>query len=312
MKIIDVNENFKIDKNTILALGNFDGIHKGHRFLIDNVRELAKKNNFYSGILLFNSHTLDSLHPELRLPKLTDIQDKIDIISDMNIDYVFLLDFKKISNFTPEEFIFLLKNEFNCKGVVVGSDYKFGKGAKGNILTLKDIAEKEDIFVKVIDDVTDNSVYVKSTVIREEIRNGNIKEANKLLSRNYFIKGIVVHGEKRGRELGYPTANIYNDFNYILPKEGVYYTKTTIISKDNNKQYDSLSFIGQNITFNEFEQKIETYLFDFAGYLYGDTIKIEFIDFIRNNEKFDSKESLILQMNKDVEFVKDYNNNLHF
>ncbi len=310
MKIIDASKEFKLIESTVLALGNFDGIHKGHRFLINKVKGISSTNNISSGILLFNNHTLDSLHPETRVAKLTDLNDKLGLISKIGIDFVFIIDFDSISNFSPVEFITFLESKFNCRGIVIGSDYKFGKGAKGNVLTLEKLAKEKEILVEIIDDVTDNSVYVKSTVIREKIRSGNIAEANKLLDRRYFIKGIVVHGEKRGRELGFPTANIYNDFNYVLPEDGVYYTKTTVISKDSTKTYDSLSFIGQNITFNEFDKKIETYIFGFSGYLYGQTIKVEFIEFIRGNEKFNSKEELINQMNKDVEFVENYNNNL--
>lgn len=312
MKIVKVSNDIIVKDNIVFGLGNFDGIHRGHRFLIDKVKEISTKNNYKSGILLFTEHTKDILNPKNPIPKLTNTNDKIDILSDLNIDYIFLINFESISNLTPNQFIYFLTNNLNCKGIVVGNDYRFGKKAMGDTKLLKQLCCENNIILNIIDTVKDKNINVKSTNIRNYINEGMITEANKLLGRNYFITGNVIHGEKRGRELGFPTANMINDYNYVLPKEGVYYTKTTIISKDSQKKYDSLSFIGNNITFNEFDKKIETFLFDFSNNIYGEKIRVEFIDFIRQNYKFNSKFELINQMNKDVDFVKNYNKNLHF
>ncbi|QQK07627.1 bifunctional riboflavin kinase/FAD synthetase [Miniphocaeibacter halophilus] len=312
MKIIKVSEDMIVKDNIVFGLGNFDGIHRGHRFLIERVKEISTNYKYKSGILLFTQHTKDILNPNNPTPKLTSTNDKIDILSKLNIDYVFLINFRTISNLLPSEFITLLINQLNCKGIVVGNDYRFGKKAAGDINLLKELCYENKIILNIIDTIKDKNINIKSTNIRKYINEGMIIEANKLLGRNYFITGNVIHGEKRGRELGFPTANMINDYNYVLPREGVYYTKTTIISKNSEKKYDSLSFIGNNITFNEFDKKIETFIFDFSHNIYGEIIRVEFIDFIRQNFKFNSKLELINQMNKDVEFVKNYNKNLHF
>lgn len=299
MKIINILEDFKIKDNVILALGNFDGIHKGHRELIKYVKDISREQDNKSSILLFNEHTKDVLNPNDLVAKLTNTEDKIEILSEIGIDYIFMVDFEDIKSVMPDQFITLLKNRLNCKGIVVGKDYRFGKNAQGDIETLKKLCENNGLILQVVDSVKENNIIVKSTIIRNYIKNSKLNEANKLLCRNYSIKGKVVHGEKRGRLLGFPTANIVNEFNYILPYEGVYYTKTSI--EGDNRKYDSLSFVGKNLTFNEYSEKIETYIFDFNDDIYGKIIKIEFINFIRINYKFDSKEELIKQMWKDVE-----------
>ena len=312
MKIIDTSKEFKIENDIVIALGNFDGLHKGHMTLINTVLKESKNKNISSAIILFREHTRDILKPSNHLYKLTSNNDKINLLKNTNLEYIFIVDFHNIKNLKPEEFFNYLLNSLNCKGIVVGTDYRFGKNASGDIKLLEKLCNKNNITLKIVNTVKDGNIRVKSTIIRSYIREGQIVEANNFLGRNYFITGEVVHGEKRGRELGFPTANTLNNFNYVIPKEGVYYTKTTIISKDSEKKYDSLSFIGNNITFNEYDKKIETYIFDFADSIYGEIIKIEFIEFIRDNYRFNSKMELIEQMNNDVLFVEEYKKNLHF
>lgn len=312
MKIIDTSKEFKIENDTVIALGNFDGLHRGHMTLINTVLKESKSKNISSAIILFREHTRDILKPSNSLYKLTSNNDKIDLLKNTSLEYIFIVDFSHIKNLKPEEFFDYLLNGLNCKGIVVGTDYRFGINASGDIKLLEKLCNINDVTLKIVSTVKDGNINIKSTIIRSYIKEGQIVEANNFLGRNYFITGEVVHGEKRGRELGFPTANTLNDHNYVVPKEGVYYTRTTIISKDSEKKYDSLSFIGNNITFNEYDKKIETYMFDFADSIYGEIIKIEFIEFIRDNYRFNSKMELIEQMNNDVLFVDEYKKNLHF
>lgn len=312
MKIINNINNIVLDDNTVIALGNFDGIHKGHKELIVQVNKMSKQINAKSAILLFNEHTKDILYPNETMAKLTTLEDKLEILENFKLDYVFIIDFKAIYKLSPEKFIAFLVEKFNCKGIVVGNDYRFGNKAIGDINILKKLSIQYDITLNIVNTVKSKETSVKSTIIRRYISNGNILKANLLLGRKYFIKGTVIHGEKRGRILGFPTVNILNEYNYVLPKEGVYYSNITILDDCDNKVYSSLSFIGNNLTFNEYDKKIETYIFNFSKYIYGKKIKIEFIDYIRGNKKFNSSEELIDQMNNDVEYVKKYNNNLLF
>lgn len=312
MKIIDNIENYKINDKTVIALGNFDGIHKGHMELIHKVKNISENSDLKSGVLLFNEHTKNILNPNKGISKLTTLEDKLDILKELDLDYVFIVDFKSIFQLNPEEFIKLLLNRLNSHGIVVGKDYRFGNKAIGDIVLLEKLCMDNDIVLNIVDTVKDNDTIVKSTIIRRYISNGDIFKANKLLGRKYSIKGTVIHGEKRGRELGFPTVNIVNQHNYILPKEGVYYSNISILDDEDSRIYESLSFVGTNLTFNEYEKKIETYIFDFSRFIYGKEVKIEFIDFIRGNKRFDSREGLITQMNEDVKFVENYNKNLHF
>lgn len=302
MEVIDLNKNnhnINIEES-VIGLGNFDGLHLGHIELIKKVKYISNKKKVKSAILLFKKHTLCTINNNNDFI-LTTFKDKIEILKEFNIDYVFTLNFNdELKLMNSECFLKLLKEKTDFKYLVVGKDYRFGNKAKGNILTLK-LAEKKYKFTTiVIDDYTKDNVFVKSTKIRELLKKGNIKKANKLLNRSYSINGIVIHGKGRGTGLGFPTANLLNKSNYLIPKEGVYLTNTII----NNKRYNSITSIGYNDTFNDGELKIETNIINFNDDIYGQIIKIEFLDYIRNNIKFDSKEDLILQIQKDLIYIK--------
>lgn len=301
MEIIDLLNYNETRFNTAIALGNFDGIHIGHQQLIKTMISKSKELNIKSSLLLFKSHTkaiIDKNKPSM----ITNNQQKFKIAEELGIDIVYLLDFDdKIMRLSGEEFVRdIIIDKMNGKLLVVGFDYRFGHKASGNSDYLIELGKKYDIDVVVLDPIYKDNQVVSSSIVRELITDGNMLEASNILGRAYSIIGKVIPGKNRGNKLGFPTANIKPIDNYVIPKNGVYMTNTII----DNKRYVSATNIGYNPTFDEDILKIETYILDFEGNIYGKTLEIEFIDFLRNDIKFQSKEALIEQMKIDIEIIK--------
>lgn len=296
--IIDLDNEIKgICKENCIVLGNFDGFHIGHKELVKKMLDISKNKNLNPSILLFKEHTKSSLDKD-EFKYLTTLNDKIEICKQLGLDIIFIINFNNIKTLSPIEFLDFLKDKLNIKGIIVGDDYTFGNFAKGDILLMKEYCEQNQIVLNTISQVKIKNNIIKSTNIRILIEEGKVEDAAVLLGRPYKINGIVNHGFKRGRKLGFPTANISIERGYILPKEGVYLTKTIT---EKNEVYNSLSFVGKNITFNEEELKIETYILDFSDDLYGKEISIEFMNFIRDNKKFDDPKDLVNQIKIDIE-----------
>ena len=300
-------ENIKIENyiekrfNTSIALGNFDGIHLGHKKLIMSMVDEAKELNITPAVLLFSKHPKEVLlgkSPEL----LTSLIDKHEILEELGVKTVYETDFTpEFRTLSPEDFVKeILLEKLNMKSVFVGFDYRFGHKASGDVNVLKDLSEKYNFKVTVISPVYDETKVLSSTEIRDHIRGGNLDLANEMLDRYYKIRGQVVHGNKIGRTLGFPTANIELSSNYPIPKIGVYETKAIV----NKKTYMSLTSIGTNPTVGGDKIKIETYILDFDEDIYDEEIELEFIEYLRDEWMFDSLDELKVQMQKDVDRVK--------
>lgn len=304
MEIIDLNNFEENIYETGIALGNFDGIHVGHQYLIkDNIKK-AKDKNLKPSVLLFKNHTKTLLgnKESSKLEIITPYDQKLNILAELGIEVIYTINFdKSIMKLSPEEFVKdILINRLKAKLVTVGFDYRFGHKAAGDSEYLLFLGEKEGFQVNIIKPIYVNNEVVSSTRIRNLIKSGYIKKANNLLGRDYFIIGKVIKGKSRGSKMGYPTANLKLDNNYIIPKIGVYKTITLL----DTKEYTSLTNIGYNPTFNENELKIENYILDFSGDLYNKFIEVKFVEFIRDDIKYNTTTELIKQIEKDVEYVK--------
>ncbi|NLM07098.1 MAG: bifunctional riboflavin kinase/FAD synthetase [Tissierellia bacterium] len=296
MEIHDLDGSFKNEKECGIALGNFDGIHIGHMALIDKVVAISKYKNFCPSVLLFKEHT----RPNTKL--ITNLKQKEKILNELGIERVFLRSFdKNFMSLSAEDFVYsFLSDMLNIKLIVVGFDYRFGYKASGDVKKLMRLAEERDIEVIVENIVEIGGKAVSSSDIRQMIKGGNIEGANRLLYKNYALMGRVVDGNKRGRTMGFPTANIEITDNFVIPKFGVYLTEVNY--KD--KLYKSITNVGTNPTFKADDNvRVEAFIIDFSQDIYGEEIEISFIERIRDEIKFDSKEALIEQMNKDVEIA---------
>ena len=305
MKIID---NFNIfdekeNQKTVVTIGNFDGIHIGHKKLITTTRKCALEKNLKSIVITFSPHPLEIVKNNMPFYYIFSEEEKNIEMEKENIDFFIKYPFTKdFSNISPEKFVDILIEELNCKILVVGEDYCFGKDRSGNVNILKQLGEQKGIQVIKISNIVIDGERVSSSIIRECINNRNIKKANLLLNKPYYIFGQVVEGNKLGRTIGFPTANIIPPKNKLLPPDGVYITKT----KYNNKLYDSITNIGTNPTVNNTHRTIETYIFDFNQNLYNQNIEVYFYDWIRSVKKFNGINELKEQIAKDINIASSF------
>ncbi len=283
-----------------VALGSFDGLHYGHLSLVRKTVEIAKENNGKSMVFTYKNHPKTIVKPDC-VPKLImDLDTKLEYLKEENVDIVVLRTFtKEFMGIEAEDFIKLLCEGYNVKGIVVGFNFRFGHKNLGDITLLKKLKQKYGYELYIIDPYTYENKAISSTRIRECILEGNVIEATKMLSKPYLIKGKVIHGKQLGRTIGFPTANL--DFNekMIIPSKGVYYTN---VEYKNNK-YKGLTSVGNNPTVNGQELTIETYILNFNEMIYDEEIKVYFIEKIREEIKFDTLEELVNQIKKDEEFI---------
>ncbi|OLR64546.1 bifunctional riboflavin kinase/FAD synthetase [Peptoniphilus porci] len=304
MKIIEIDLNYIADEESVIALGNFDGVHKGHIALINKAIENAKKLNIKSSILLFNEHT-DNLVKLGKKEIITNNNTKLKILENLGIDLIYLINFtREFMSYSPIKFLdyFLAKN-LKIKGVVVGYDYTYGYKKSGDVELLN---ENKNLFesIEVIDQISYNGEKISSSLIRKLIEGGKIKEANFLLSRPYKLIGKIIHAKGLGKKMGYPTANLKLIDNFVIPKFGVY--DSDIIIK--GKRFKASTNIGTNPTVENDGVKIESHILDFTRDIYGYTVELELLDFVRPELKFNSVEELFDQIEKDVLVTRNRSN----
>lgn len=298
MKIIDLDQNNNIVPSNSLTMGNFDGIHLAHQKLIK-----ATVDHKPSGVLLFKNHTLKNLERK-NFRYLLSLEDKIFITSRLGIDNCYI---KKVDedflNTDADDFINKIHDDIGFKNFIVGNDFRFGKNAKGDINLLLKYKDRFQTHVLAENKIKD--IPIRSTSIREFLSKGEVDKANKLLYRPYSIKGEVVSGLGRGKKLGFPTLNLRAD-SYFIPADGVYYTNVII---DGNF-YKGITSVGANITYDEFDFKIETNVLDFSKSIYGERIELIFIEKMRDNIKFPSQDRLIDQLKVDKKYAETKDINL--
>ncbi len=303
MKILQIDMNCKAEENSIIALGNFDGVHTGHQKLIKQTIKRAKEKNVKASILIFRENTEKTIKGENSNKKLlTSNSYKYEILQSLGIDLIYEIKFDEaFMKLDPEVFLndFLYKN-LKVKGIVVGYDYRFGYKARGDLESLKSFTDKKNISLDIIEAYKKNGKVVSSTLIRSLVENGSVEEAQDLLGRPFAIIGKVSHGKNLGKKMGFPTANIMPKKQYILPKYGVYDTDVII----DNKKYKAATSVGNNPTFKNEGVKIEANILDFNQDVYGKIIRIDFIKRLRDMLVFDNVEDLFEQIKRDVAIIR--------
>ena len=300
MKSIDVIKKHYLESESVITIGTFDGVHKGHELVFKQIKNYTE---LIPLVITFKKSPKDVINNnEVRC--IYDIKTKEKLISEFGIKEIISIDFDDtIKVLTAENFIELLKRHFKLKLLVIGEDATIGKDKIGKKNGLGNILKKYDCELKTINIKKDDNEKISSSELKKLIEMGEIKTVNKNLSKDYFIQGKIIEGKKLGRELGYPTANLDYSKEIVIPKDGIY--KTNSIFK--NKNFLSITSIGNNPTFNEKIKTIETYIIDFNKNIYGENLKIIFKDYIRGQIKFENKEDLINQMNKDLKNVSKEN-----
>jgi len=284
----------------VITIGSFDGVHYGHQKLIEKIRSEAKANEAETVVITFDPHPRQIVYPnDNSLQLLSTIEEKIALFDNFGIDHLVIVPFTvAFSQQSADEYIekFIIQ-KFHPSVIIIGHDHKFGLNRSGDINFLKWHQEKGEYQVVEIDAQQISDITISSTKIRNFLNEGSIIQASSLLGYHYLLTGEVKRGEQIGHTLGYPTANIYIADKYkLVPKYGVYASKTTV----DGKIYHSMLYIGDRPSYRHLPNRtIEVNIFDFKEDIYGQNIKVEIIDFIRNDQRFDSQEDLIAQLNKD-------------
>ena len=292
--IKDINNIEKTTSNNCISIGNFDGMHKGHIELVKETVRIAKENNLVPTVLTFDQMPEEYFKAN-DFFRLMEMSDKYKVFEKLGVEQVFVIPFdKSFSEINENIFIKeILIEKLSLKYLIVGKDFKFGYKRMGNIELLQKYSELGDYNLLSLDLVKISSDKISSRDIRILIKNGKIKEANQLLAVPFSLSGKVIHGEKRGRRLGYPTANIEIYKSY--PINGIFLVN--ILFED--KKLFGLASWGNKPTFSGIDHVLEVNILDFESDIYGKQLKVIFIDKIRDQIKFDNQDELIEQMNKD-------------
>lgn len=282
---------------TALTIGNFDGVHLGHRAIIQSLTSQAIKLNLTSCLLTFDPHPVKILSPQVAPKCINTTKQKKELLSTTGLDIIVLQKFDKSFSKAKPEYFFskYLVEDLNAQYISVGYDFTFGEKRLGTIETLEILCYKNNIPVKIIDAKMLNNTLISSTVIRKLIREGQISPANKLLSRAFFIDGTVTHGYHRGTSLGIHTANLKTE-NELIPGDGVYAT----FVEWNHKIYDSVTNIGFNPTFDNTDRSIETHILNFDQDIYQSELRLIFIEKLRDEIRFATPSALVTQIEKDI------------
>lgn len=293
--IIDIF-NSKIERPLALTIGFFDGVHLGHRYLVSELSEIAKKRNFASAVLTFRTHPRQVLHSDYIPSLLTTADEKIALLKETGVDYVVMTEFtREFSMLTAQNFMRLLHDNLNVRCLMIGYDHRFGHNRSEKFEDYVRFGKEIGIEVVQSSPLVIDGINVSSSTVRKTISEGDVAKAAKLLGREYSLAGTVVKGFQVGRTIGFPTANIAYDDSRILPKDGVYAARVAVESH----LYDAMLYIGSRPTVNTGKTSVEAYLFDFSDDIYGKNVNVRFVDRIRDSIKFDSIEELKKQLRKD-------------
>ena len=310
MEIIHSLSNYNHKENTVVTIGTFDGVHIGHQKIIEQVVQTAKKLKKKSVLLTFFPHPRMVLQQNASIELINTIDERAELLSKTGLDYLIIHPFSiEFSRLTALDFVRkILVNQLSTSKLIIGYDHHFGKNREGNLEQLTEYSHLYNFEVQEIPAQDINDVAVSSTKIRKALSDKNIKTANKYLGYNFMLNGTVVNGKQLGGKIGFPTANISVKEDYkLIPKTGVYVVKSII---ENNVILGMMN-IGFRPTLEGKHQTIEVHFFDFENDLYNQNLTIEILYFLRDEEKFESVEKLISQLNKDKKIALNYiQNNL--
>ena len=299
MKTYNSLDDFKVNFKTVVTIGTFDGVHLGHRYIINQLNKIAEREGAESVLLTFSPHPRIVLQDNDDSLKLIDtLEEKKKKLEKIGLDHLIIQNFtREFSRIKHVNFVRdILIKKLNVDHLVIGYDHHFGRNREGSIKELSDLSELYNFKLEQIPPQKDNDTAVSSTKIRKLIGQGNISMANKYLCHNYILIGKVIDGKKIGRKIGFPTANIQRDKNKLLPKAGVYAVEVEI----NSSNYYAMLNIGQ------FDNKVEVHIFDFSSDIYGKEIMIKFCSWIRDPMIFDNNLELKQQLKKDEKAIRTF------
>jgi len=287
----------KKHQNSVVAIGNFDGIHLGHQKVINQARQKAKKNRLPFGIITFEPIPAMFFNKKIKNHRINSLLQKKNQLKQLKLDFLIIMNFNKnFSKLSAEQFIEkIIFKKTKCKFLYVSNNFKFGFKRQGNIRTLKKYSNLYNYKTVITSLLRKTTKVISSTIIRKKISQGKIYEVNKLLNRNWCIQGTVIKGHRRGRKIGFPTCNIKIS-DYIIPKLGVY----AVMVKTTKFQRKGIANIGYRPTFNGQNLLLEVNIFGINKNLYNKEVNVKFIKFIRSEKKFKDLEQLKKQIKIDI------------
>ena len=285
------------DQDSALTIGVFDGGHRGHRHLMARLAQRAKAEGLLSGVVTFRNHPASVLRSDFKPRYLTSLEDRVALIRELGIDLVAVVTFDQdLANLSAKEFALRLKDHLRMRGLMVGPDFAMGHAREGSTEALAVMGQELGFWVEVVDLLAQGGKPIKSTAIRDALAQGDVTVVRELLGRDFSLTGTVATGERRGRTLGFPTANLETPEDMATPGDGIYATRAVV----GDRAYMAATSIGVRPTFGEGRRTIEAFLLDFDGDLYGQDVRLEFVRRLRDEIKYDTMEALLEQVDKDV------------
>ena len=301
MSVIEELTRLHTTNPTVITIGMFDGVHRGHQYLIDCLKEEAKHQGFVSGVITFTNHPRSVMLPNIQIPLLSTPEDRLRLIAGQGVDLVIPLNFTlDLSYLSARAFIELLRDRLNMHELVVGPDFAFGYQREGTTEVLTQIGEEMGFEVKIVDPVKFDDRIVSSTAVRNCVQAGDMADAAWMLTRPYSLTGIVVKGDQRGRQIGFPTANLDVPPDGTLPPDGTYATWAHV----DGVTYRSATNIGLRPTFGSLGRQIETHIINYNGDLYNTKIRVAFARKLREEVKFNAVGDLVNQLHEDIAHAK--------
>jgi len=293
-----------LEQGSVVTVGEYDGVHRGHRTIISEMHRLAAERGCATAVVTFDRHPATVVRPESAPLLLCDLDHKLELLAETGVDYTLVVEFTPEQAEVPAESFArqVLVDCLQARAVVVGADFHFGKGRRGDVQTLGEVGEEygyQVIGLPLVKQLTGEGEVISSTSIRTALSDGDVEKAHRLLGRPFEVRGVVTPGDRRGRTIGFPTANIPTTTDLQVPSDGVY---AAWYIRDDGAQYPAAVNIGKRPTFYEDADRslIEAHLIGFRGDLYGETAKVRFVRRLRGERKFDGVEALKEQLVKDV------------
>lgn len=301
MLVFNNIDEIDISCDTCVTIGNFDGVHKGHQTLMKKAIEYSKLNNLKSVVFTFANHPVNYFKPGY-VKNIITYDEKKTLLEDLGIDVLVNIPFGvEMTEISAEDYVQnILIDKLHVKKLIVGHDFTFARKREGNVEVLKKLSTEKGFELEIVTPVLVDGKRVSSTDIRAMIAEGDVSGAEKLLGRYFAVEGIVIRARQIGRTIGFPTANLDVDKNMVIPQKGIYAT----IAKIDNRVFCGATSIGTNPTVNGKGLSIETYILDFDEDIYDQRLRIEFVERMRDEIKFDSVEGLKEQLTEDVEYVR--------
>lgn len=287
-----------------VTVGVFDGVHRGHRHLVAALLEEARRESLAAVAITFNPHPRTVLRPGSAVTYLTSLEERVELLHSLGLDAVGVLAFtSELAQLEPREFLGLLVDELDMRLLLVGPDFAFGRNRAGTLEVSRKVGEKLGFRVEVASMLNEGGEKVGSTAVRQALARGDVREVAQLLGRPFSLRGPVIEGDKRGRDLGFPTANIAIGLDHALPAYGIYVSRAYV----RETAYEACTSVGVRPTFDADKRPtVEAFILDFDKDIYGEELRIDLLERLRGEERFETTDDLIAQMHRDVDQTREY------